>query len=766
MGDLPSPLFPFDLIKDFSKENDKTESYISFIKAFQSLPEENQHLFAYIINFCYRLQLKQSRFTPELLGKALGSLLFRSDTYQYNSKAVDVLILVLKQYNQHFPKGTEVPVAPPAATVSIFAEDDTPGGYIAVRVNNYQVTSLIKGVQVKSVRALYRFDARTEKEISMEPGDIIEITYQDDQPGWWEGKLRGCTGLFPSNYCEVYEILKRKKRKMKIDTTKVSDRILLMQNALTMNRGGAEVEDESSENPEEQIEKSEEKKEELATNIAAQVEELPNLRTTKFEELKISEDINSSNLKSALNTIKDYHNILVSVQQILIEAFNRDETNEPVEFIINDTPSNDKALQKEKDDKAKIEEEKAKKQREQEQAEKERIKKEEEEKAKLEKKKKEEEEEKQRKEKERLEKEKKEAELKSQKQKEEEERLKQKAEEEKKKAEEESRKLKEAEERLIKAKEEQAKIKAEEEKQRAEERILKEAEERLMKAKEEQAKIKAEEKQKKGKKDKEKPKKEKKEKIKKDITKKTKSPRIVRKGKKKDKKDTKIKDEIKVEEKEELQKDIPQEEININEESSKIEESNIDEEKSIEPEDKEEPKPEEIKEEIEEEKPEEPKAEEIKHKIVEEEKPKEEVKQEVVKENIVEPTKEEIVEVKETTIEKEETKKIETKPEKAKPKSLLSSFKEKEHDDKRDSLQILGSPLLKNFESSAFQADKKLFDEFQRIQQLIEDERTRRAELDTAIDSTNQKIAVVISKFEGRCSEKDRLLRAVARHRQ
>merc|ERR1711862_1090328 len=68
-----------------------------------------------------------------------------------------------------------------------------------------------------------------------------------------------------------------------------------------------------------------------------------------------------------------------------------------------------------------------------------------------------------------------------------------------------------------------------------------------------------------------------------------------------------------------------------------------------------------------------------------------------------------------------ETKKIETKPEKTKPKSLLSSFKEKEHDDKRDSLQILGSPLLKNFESSAFQADKKLFDEFQRIQQLIED---------------------------------------------
>merc|ERR1711874_66200 len=191
---------------------------------------------------------------------------------------------------------------------------------------------------------------------------------------------------------------------------------------------------------EEQIEKSEEKKEELATNIAAQVEELPNLRTTKFEELKISEDINSSNLKSALNTIKDYHNILVSVQQILIEAFNRDETNEPVEFIINDTPSNDKALQKEK----------AKKQREQEQAEKERIKKEEEEKAKLEK---------------------------------------------KKKDEEESRKLKEAEERLIKAKEDQAKIKAEEEKQRAEEaRKLKEAEERLMKAKEEQAKIKAEEK--------------------------------------------------------------------------------------------------------------------------------------------------------------------------------------------------------------------------------------------------------------------------------
>ena len=84
--------------------------------------------------------------------------------------------------------------------------------------------------------------------------------------------------------------------------------------------------------------------------------------------------------------------------------------------------------------------------------------------------------------------------------------------------------------------------------------------------------------------------------------------------------------------------------------------------------------------------------------------------------------------------------------------NILETFKNKRVD----------SSTLEELETILISSDISL----DVVNQLIEDERTRRAELDTAIDSTNQKIAVVISKFEGRCSEKDRLLRAVARHRQ
>jgi len=71
------------------------------------------------------------------------------------------------------------------------------------RCSNYPVTDLLPGATVLSVRALYAFDARKESELTLARGDIIEVTYQDDGPGWWEGYLHGKKGLFPSNYCEV-----------------------------------------------------------------------------------------------------------------------------------------------------------------------------------------------------------------------------------------------------------------------------------------------------------------------------------------------------------------------------------------------------------------------------------------------------------------------------------------------------------------------------------------------------------------------------------
>ncbi|KAK9540914.1 hypothetical protein VZT92_003332 [Zoarces viviparus] len=49
------------------------------------------------------------------------------------------------------------------------------------------------------VRALYSFAAEEKDELAFNAGDVLEVVERCDQ-AWWRGRLRGRTGLFPSNY--------------------------------------------------------------------------------------------------------------------------------------------------------------------------------------------------------------------------------------------------------------------------------------------------------------------------------------------------------------------------------------------------------------------------------------------------------------------------------------------------------------------------------------------------------------------------------------
>ncbi|XP_067088172.1 GRB2-related adapter protein 2a [Osmerus mordax] len=49
------------------------------------------------------------------------------------------------------------------------------------------------------VKALYDFIAEEEDELGFSVGDVIEVIDRPD-PSWWRGRLRGKSGLFPSNY--------------------------------------------------------------------------------------------------------------------------------------------------------------------------------------------------------------------------------------------------------------------------------------------------------------------------------------------------------------------------------------------------------------------------------------------------------------------------------------------------------------------------------------------------------------------------------------
>ncbi|KAL0852319.1 hypothetical protein ABMA28_000525 [Loxostege sticticalis] len=50
-------------------------------------------------------------------------------------------------------------------------------------------------------RALYTYEARLNDELTLTPGDIINIHEKQDD-GWWTGDLNGCFGIFPSSYVE------------------------------------------------------------------------------------------------------------------------------------------------------------------------------------------------------------------------------------------------------------------------------------------------------------------------------------------------------------------------------------------------------------------------------------------------------------------------------------------------------------------------------------------------------------------------------------
>ena len=59
----------------------------------------------------------------------------------------------------------------------------------------------MNGSEKMTVKALFKFKASNNDELSLKKGEIITVTQKEDG-GWWEGTSResGKTGWFPSNY--------------------------------------------------------------------------------------------------------------------------------------------------------------------------------------------------------------------------------------------------------------------------------------------------------------------------------------------------------------------------------------------------------------------------------------------------------------------------------------------------------------------------------------------------------------------------------------
>ncbi|XP_077977004.1 SH3 domain-containing kinase-binding protein 1-like [Glandiceps talaboti] len=56
----------------------------------------------------------------------------------------------------------------------------------------------------KRAKVTYSYTPQNEDELELKLGELVEVTKQEE-PGWWEGKLNGKVGVFPSNFVEIVE---------------------------------------------------------------------------------------------------------------------------------------------------------------------------------------------------------------------------------------------------------------------------------------------------------------------------------------------------------------------------------------------------------------------------------------------------------------------------------------------------------------------------------------------------------------------------------
>ena len=48
---------------------------------------------------------------------------------------------------------------------------------------------------------MYDYEAQQEDELSIQPGDIINLIDKQDND-WWQGELHGNIGIFPASYVQ------------------------------------------------------------------------------------------------------------------------------------------------------------------------------------------------------------------------------------------------------------------------------------------------------------------------------------------------------------------------------------------------------------------------------------------------------------------------------------------------------------------------------------------------------------------------------------
>ena len=61
-----------------------------------------------------------------------------------------------------------------------------------------------QGKKLRRAKVTFSYAADNIDELSLEPGQIVEVL-EEEEEGWWRGKVGGKEGVFPSNFVEIVE---------------------------------------------------------------------------------------------------------------------------------------------------------------------------------------------------------------------------------------------------------------------------------------------------------------------------------------------------------------------------------------------------------------------------------------------------------------------------------------------------------------------------------------------------------------------------------
>lgn len=242
--EMAEPLFPYELNQDYLRASciTRTDEQIAENKSIlQKIPAWNLHVIKYMLKFLNLIAQydDQNKMTSHNLAVVFGPTLFRvpdNDNLLTNQGQINVFVdTLINEFYKIFPD----------EPMESNYEDKTDGlsdeGDEGERTED-EIDSEDENETVEAI-ALHNYNARTQKEVSFNKGDILTI-FSRTNTDWWDARVNGRFGFAPVPYIKILD------RPMSVSESSLEQRRKLSREVTDATQGSDESKLRKSSEPE------------------------------------------------------------------------------------------------------------------------------------------------------------------------------------------------------------------------------------------------------------------------------------------------------------------------------------------------------------------------------------------------------------------------------------------------------------------------------------------------------------------------------------